>query len=91
MPELQRSASALVLRPLFSASEAIKFARIELLAAIVGVIMLVWFLTHTLRSLRTVFGGSWPVTLVKAMGIAVVYAISSIPAFALILLWASLT
>jgi hypothetical protein len=75
----------------FSVSEGMKFTRSEVFAAGVGVIMLLWLVTYALRSLRAVFGGSWPMTLGKAMGIAVVYAVAAIPAFALILVWASFT
>jgi hypothetical protein len=76
---------------IFSVSEAMKFTRMELLAAAVGVIMLVWLVTYALRSLRAVFGGSWPATLARATGIAIAYAIAALPAFALILVWASFT
>jgi hypothetical protein len=40
-------------------------------------------------SLRRVFGGGWPATLAKAVGIGVLYLVASLPAFFALLLWAS--
>ena len=47
--------------------------------------------TYALRSLRAVFGNTWPLTLAKAAGIGFVYSIAAVPAFFIILVWASLT
>jgi hypothetical protein len=49
------------------------------------------FAVYALRSLRAVFGGSWPRTLLKAAGIGFVYSLAAVPAFLIILIWASLT
>lgn len=74
----------------FIASEAAKFTYRELFAAVVTVITLVLVVIYTLRSFRVVFGGSWPVTLVKATSIAFLYAVASIPGFIVLFLWATL-
>jgi hypothetical protein len=75
----------------FTVSEAAKFSHSAVLAAIVGVGVLVGFAVYVLRSLRAVFGDSWPWTLAKAAGIGFVYSIAAVPAFSVILVWASLT
>ncbi len=53
--------------------------------------MTVAFTAYALLALRAVFGGSWPATVVKAAAIGVVYLIASLPAFAIILAWASVS
>ena len=75
----------------FTVSEAAKFSHSAVLAAIVGVGVMVGFAVYVLRSLRAVFGDSWPWTLAKAAGIGFVYSIAAVPAFSVILVWASLT
>jgi hypothetical protein len=75
----------------FGASEAAKFTYSEIFAAIISVAALVLLVSYTLRSLRAVFGGSWPMTFVKASGIAWLYALASIPAFIVLFVWATLT
>ena len=75
----------------FSLSEAAKFSGSEIAAAIVGAIMLTLFTIYALRSFRAVFGGSWPITLVKAASIGFLYAFASVPAFLLLFAWAALT
>jgi hypothetical protein len=75
----------------FTVSEAAKFTNSQAFAAVVGVTMLAAFVTYVLRSFRAVFGETWPWTLGKAAGIAVVYSVTAVPAFAIILVWASLT
>jgi hypothetical protein len=74
----------------FTLSEAAKFTGSIGVAATVGSVMSMAFAGYMLMALRHVFGGSWPITILKAIGIGVVYFIASIPAFALILAWASL-
>jgi hypothetical protein len=51
----------------------------------------VFFAIYALRSLRAVFGGSWPMTIIKAAGIGFAYSLAAVPAFLIILVWASLT
>jgi hypothetical protein len=76
---------------IFAVSEAAKFARVPALAIGLDVVVVVTFLVYALASARAVFGGGWPITIVKAAGIGFVYLISSVPAFFIVLLWASLT
>jgi hypothetical protein len=75
----------------FTFSEAAKFSQSPVLAAIVGLVVTVSFVIYALRSLRAVFADSWPWTMAKAAGIGVVYSIAALPAFFIILVWASLT
>jgi hypothetical protein len=73
----------------FSVSEALKYTGRELLADGVGSVLAMVFAVYALRSFRAVFGGTWPKTIAKALGIGFVYMIASLPAFALVMLWAS--
>jgi hypothetical protein len=75
----------------FTLSELAKFSQSAAVAAVVGIVVLTGFIAYVLRSLRAVFGDSWPWTLAKAAGIGVVYLLASIPAYSVMLLWASLT
>lgn len=76
---------------LFTVSEASKFTGLVWFAVGVGVVAITGFATYTLLAFRAVFGGSWPMTIVKAVGIGVVYLFASVPAFVVILIWASLS
>ena len=71
-------------------SEAAKLTGYTGVAVAVSGIMTVAFTAYALLALRAVFGGSWPATVVKATAIGVVYLIASLPAFAIILAWASM-
>lgn len=73
----------------FAFSEATKFTGSEHLFDRVSAIMAIVFAVYALRAFRSVFGGSWPITIAKAAGIGVVYLVASIPAFFVIMLWAS--
>ena len=53
--------------------------------------MAVIFAIYALKSFRAVYGGGWPITIAKAVGIAFLYLIASIPCFIVIALWASWT
>ena len=75
----------------FGVAEAAKFTRAPALAGTVALAASVIFAVYALRSLRAVFGGGWPVTLAKAAGISFVYSLAAVPAFTIILFWASLT
>ena len=75
---------------IFTIAEAAKLARMPLVAAVFGVVAAVVFAIYALTALRTVFGGRWPITIAKASGISFVYLCASIPAFFIILVWASL-
>jgi hypothetical protein len=76
---------------IFALSEAAKYSHVSLLAMIVGLAATIAFAVYALRSMRAVFGGSWPKTIVKAAGIGFVYLLAALPAFFIILVWASLT
>ena len=75
----------------FTLSEAAKLTGSVGVAVTVGMLITLVFSAYALLALRVVFGGSWAITLLKAAGIGVVYLIASVPAFVVILAWASLT
>ena len=74
---------------IFAVAEASKFTRSAPIAGAVGVTVVLTFIIYILMSLRRVFGGGWPATLAKAIGIGVLYLVASLPAFFALLLWAS--
>ena len=74
----------------FAISEASKFTQSEPVTGAVGLVVTVFFVAYVLRALRAVFDGGWGITLAKAAGIGFVYVLASIPAFFVILIWASL-
>lgn len=76
---------------IFAFSEAAKFTRVPAVAAATALVATVIFAVYVLRAFRAVFGGTWPVTLAKAVGIGIVYSLAAIPAFLIILVWAALT
>ena len=75
----------------FSVGEALKYTGRDVLAQSVAAVLTLGFAIYALRSFRAVFGGTWPATLAKAMGIGLVYAIASMPAFVVMMVWASWT
>lgn len=76
---------------IFTISEVAKMTGQAVVMGVVGVAAVLAFVIYTLRAFRAVFGGGWPITMVKAVSIGVVYLIVSIPAFIVILVWASIT
>ena len=76
---------------IFAISEALKFTGNHHLADRVGGILAIVFAAYVLMALRAVFGGRWPMTIVKAIGIGFLYLLAAIPAFMVIILWASWT
>lgn len=76
---------------IFSFSEAAKFSKVPVLAAAIGLVAIVVFVAYALRSFRAVYGGSWPKTIFKAAAIGFAYSLAAVPAFLIILIWASLT
>ena len=76
---------------LFTLSEAAKFTGVAWFAISVGIVAITGFAIYTLFAFRAVFGGSWPQTIVKAIGIGIFYMFASVPAFVVILIWASLS
>ena len=75
----------------FTLSEAAKLTGSVGFAIAVGFAATIAFGVYALMALRAVFGGGWPITVTKAAGIGAVYLLASLPAFAIILLWASLS
>ena len=75
----------------FTLPEAAKLTGSVGFEVAVSGVMTVAFAAYALLALRAVFGGSWPATVVKAAAIGVVYLIASLPAFAIILAWASVS
>lgn len=74
----------------FAVSEGAKFSRQPLLIGVMTFVATVAFAVYALQSTRAVFGGSWPMTLAKVTGMGLVYLFSAVPAFLVMLLWASL-
>jgi hypothetical protein len=74
----------------FALSEAAKFSSSGLVEGAVGVIVTTVFAWYVLSAMRAVFGGRWPITIAKAAGIGAVYLLASVPAFIIMLIWASL-
>jgi hypothetical protein len=75
----------------FTVSETAKFTRSQAFAVTVGVLVMLTLAVYILRSFKTVFAESWPRTLMKAAGVGFVYSLAALPAFTIILVWASLT
>jgi hypothetical protein len=73
----------------FTLSEAAKLTGSTGVEVAVSGLVTVAFTAYALLALRAVFGGSWPATVGKAAAIGVIYLIASLPAFAIILAWAS--
>lgn len=75
----------------FALAEAAKFTRNATFADTVNGIIAIAFMVYALRAFRVVFEGGWPITAVKAITIGFLYLLSSVPAFIVIMLWASWT
>lgn len=73
----------------FSLTEGAKFMGVPMLETMVGLIVAIGFVVYALKALRSVFGGGWPITLGKGIAISFVYLLASVPAFMIILIWAS--
>ena len=74
---------------IFSISESLKFTGNVHLADRVGAVLTIVFVVYALKSFRAVYGGGWPITIAKALGIGFLYMIAAVPAFMVIILWAS--
>jgi hypothetical protein len=74
---------------IFAISEALKFTGRERLADGLGAILAIVFAIYALKSFRAVYGGGWPITLIKATSIGFLYLIASMPAFIIMFIWAS--
>jgi len=75
---------------LFALAAAARLTGSPIIEAAVGVTAIAVFGGYVLLALRAVFGGSWPKTIVKAAAIGILYLICAVPAFMVILIWASL-
>jgi hypothetical protein len=74
----------------FTITEAVKFTNTMIIAVPVSLAAIAGFAIYALMALRAVFGGGWPGTIARALGIGASYLVVSIPAFVIILIWASL-
>jgi hypothetical protein len=72
-------------------AEATKFSGSRTAAGIVGVCALVVVVVYVFIAVRAVFGGSVAATIAKVSGIGVLYLLSSLPTFFIILMWAALS
>lgn len=75
---------------IFTVAELAKFSGSVIVSATIGVLAAVVFAVYTHRSLQVVFGGSWLTTLGKETALGFLYALVSIPAYIIILIWASM-
>lgn len=71
--------------------ELAKFSHSRPVSIVIAAAALITMVVYTLLSFRAVFGGSLVITVAKAAAIGVVYMVAVIPAFTIILIWASLT
>jgi hypothetical protein len=75
---------------IFSVGELAKFFGSDTVARVAGLVVVIVFTVYALSAFKNVFGGGWPAIAAKAIGIAFVYLLVSIPAFFIILIAASL-
>ena len=73
----------------FAIPEAMKFAGRPRLTDSISALLSVVFAVYALLAFRRVFGGRWPITAAKAAGIGFLYLVAAVPAFVIIMLWAS--
>jgi hypothetical protein len=71
-------------------SEGAKLSRSIVFAGSVASLVSLAVAVYVLRSFKAVYRESWGRTLIKVAGIAVLYAVSAVPAFIVILAWAAL-
>lgn len=71
-------------------AELAKFTNSVIAAVGAGVIAMLLVVAYLLLASRRVYGGSWPATIAKSAGLAFVYLLASIPAFAIVLAWATM-
>ena len=75
---------------IFSLAEAAKFSGSAAVANVLGLIAAIAFSVYAPLAQKHVFGGSWPAIIAKSTGIGFLYLLISVPAFFIILIWASL-
>ena len=74
----------------FSLTELSNFPGRIGFAAFCGVVAFVFTVAYSLLAFRRVFGESWPWTLAKSAGVAILYAVAGACAMFLTLMWAAL-
>lgn len=70
-------------------AELTKFTWNVKLSAVAGIAGLLWIAWYSLKSLRTVYGGSWGGTILKGIGIMIVYLMVALPVMFLTILAAT--
>jgi hypothetical protein len=72
-------------------TELAKFTRIPALAILASVVAVIWIPIYATLSFRRVYGGSLGGTVAKEIGIATIYFVTWIAAFALMIYWVSVS
>lgn len=70
-------------------AELAKFTNSVVLAVGTGALAMIGILAYTLAASRRVYGGGWPAIAAKTAGLGVLYLLASVPAFLIIMAWAS--
>ena len=74
----------------FSIGQLLKFTHVSMIAALAGVISLVWIPIYAILAFRRVYGGSLGRTVAKALGILAIYAVAAGGGFAVMIFWVSI-
>ena len=74
---------------IFTFSEAAKFAESAVFENVVRVVAMIVFAAYALTSFKRVFANPWPRTILKSAGVGALYIVAAVPAFIIILYWAS--
>jgi len=72
-------------------AELVKFTGSAFAAVGAGAVAILSLAVYVLAASRRVYGGGWVAIAVKTVAIGLIYSLASIPAFTLILAWASLS
>ncbi|HEX6164000.1 MAG TPA: DUF3667 domain-containing protein [Vicinamibacterales bacterium] len=75
---------------IFLASQLAKFSGSATFAGVVALAATVAFSIYMVKALKNVFGGTWPSTIAKSIGIGFLYLVVAGPAFFIVMIWASL-
>jgi hypothetical protein len=73
-----------------AAAELMNFTRSRMLVEIVGIAAAISIPVYATLAFRDVYGGSLVRTLLKELGIATIYAVTSVVAFIVMLYWVSI-
>ncbi len=71
-------------------SETAKLTELPAITIPIGLTVLATVAMYALRAQRAVFGGGWLMTLAKAAAIGVIYLLAAVPAFVVVLIWATM-